>query len=215
MEFPWVYGTAAMLIAYLVGSIPTSVWWGRGLYGIDVREHGSGNAGATNTFRVLGWRAGLPVLLIDVAKGFLPVRLLPNFSDLDPGSETWMWFRVALVLAAVVGHLYPVFSGFRGGKGVATSLGGVLAVHPGAAAVSVGVFALVFLLSRYVSLGSLSAALAFPLAMVLIYHEDNHVKTGFAIVLCMLVFYTHRSNIGRLLSGREDRMRLAGGGPSR
>jgi len=210
MDFPWVYGTIAMAIAYLVGSIPTSVWWGRAFFGIDVREHGSRNAGATNTFRVLGPKAGVPVLLIDILKGFLPVRLLPNFTDLEPDTAPWMWFRVALVSAAVIGHLYPVFAGFKGGKGVATSLGGVLAVHPGAAAICVAVFAVVFLLSRYVSLGSLCAAVAFPLAVIVVYKEFSAVKIGFAVVLCLLVFYTHRENIGRLLRGEENRMSLAG-----
>lgn len=210
MDFPWVYGTIAMAIAYLVGSIPTSVWWGRAFFGMDVREHGSRNAGATNTFRVLGPKAGVPVLLIDILKGFLPVRLLPNFTDLEPDTAPWMWFRVALVGAAVIGHLYPVFAGFKGGKGVATSLGGVLAVHPGAAAICVAVFAVVFLLSRYVSLGSLCAAIAFPLVVIVVYKEFSAVKIGFAVVLCLLVFYTHRENIGRLLRGEENRMSLAG-----
>lgn len=213
MDFPWVYGIFGMSAAYLCGSIPTSVWWGRAFHGVDVREHGSRNAGATNTFRVLGWRAGLPVLLIDVLKGFLPVRLIPNFSGLEPDSAPWMWFRVALVLAAVIGHLYPVFAGFKGGKGVATSLGGVLAVHPGAAAICVLVFAVVFGLSKYVSLGSLSAALSFPLAVVLLYHETSPVKIGFAAVLCAMVFYTHRQNIGRLLRGEENRMSLSASPP--
>lgn len=215
MSFPWVYSVLAMIVAYLFGSIPSSVWWGRAFHGIDVREHGSRNAGATNTFRVLGWRAGLPVLLLDVAKGFIPVRLLPNFSGLEPDTGPWMWLRLALVMATVVGHLYPVFAGFKGGKGVATSLGGVLAVHPGAAAICVAVFTLVFLASRYVSLGSLSAALSFPLAMLLLYHEVSPVKIGFAIVLCLLVFYTHRENIGRLWRGQENRMDLAGRGRPR
>lgn len=215
MEFPWTYAALALIAAYLCGSIPTSVWWGKAFFGVDVRQHGSRNAGATNTFRVLGWRAGVPVLLIDILKGFLPVRLLPNFTDLQPDTGPWMWFRIALVLAAVVGHLYPVFAGFKGGKGVATSLGGVLAVHPGAAAICVAVFAVVFLLSRYVSLGSLCAALAFPLAVALIYNEDSPVKVGFAITLCLLVFFTHRENIGRLLRGEENRMDLAGGSGGR
>ena len=210
MDFPWVYSTVAMVVAYLFGSIPTSVWWGRAFHGIDVREHGSRNAGATNTFRVLGWRAGVPVLLVDIAKGFIPVRLLPNLSGLEPDTAPWMWLRVALVIAAVVGHLYPVFARFQGGKGVATSLGGVLAVHPGAAAICIGIFTLVFLLSRYVSLGSLCAALAFPLAVVLVYHETSSVKIGFAVLLCLMVFYTHRQNIGRLWRGEENRMSLAG-----
>lgn len=209
MDDNWVYSIAAVVIAYLFGSIPTSVWWGKAFHGIDVREHGSRNAGATNTFRVLGWRSGVPVLLIDIVKGFVPVRLLPNISELQPDSPDWMWLRVVLVIAAVIGHLYPVFSGFRGGKGVATSLGGILAVHPGAAGICVAVFVLVFLLSRYVSLGSLCAALAFPVAVALIYQETSAVKVGFAMALCLLVFFTHRQNIGRLLRGEEGRMSLA------
>ncbi len=210
MDFPWVYCISAMVLAYICGSIPTSVWWGKTFFKVDVREHGSCNAGATNTFRVLGPKAGVPVLLIDILKGFLPVRVLPNFSELQVDKGPWMWLRVALVIAAVLGHLYPVFANFKGGKGVATSLGGVLAVHPGAGAICVLVFVIVFWLSRYVSLGSLSAALAFPVAVILIYQEFSAVKIGFAVVLCIMVFYTHRENIGRLLRGEENRMSLAG-----
>lgn len=214
MDLPWVYSVAAMCIAYCFGSIPTSVWWGRHFHGIDVREHGSRNAGATNTFRVLGARAGVPVLLIDVAKGFVPVRVLPAFSGLEPGTDAWVVLRMALVLASVVGHLYPLFAGFRGGKGIATSLGGVLAIHPGAALVCLGAFAIVFLITRYVSLGSLVAAVCFPLAVALVYREHSEVLLGFAIAMCVLVFYTHRQNIVRLLRGEENRMDLAGkGGP--
>jgi glycerol-3-phosphate acyltransferase PlsY len=215
MSLPWVYSTLAIAAAYLVGSIPSSVWWGRAFHGIDVRDHGSGNAGATNTFRVLGWRSGFPVLLIDVAKGFLPVRLLPNFSGLEPDTTPWMCLRLALVLATVVGHLYPLFAGFKGGKGVATSLGGVLAVHPGAAAICMAVFTLVFLISRYVSLGSLTAALAFPLAMLLLFRESDPLKVGFALMLCLTVFYTHRENIGRLLRGQENRTAIGARGRPR
>ncbi len=210
MEFTWVYGIIAVIIAYLFGSIPTSVWWGRAFFGIDVREHGSRNAGATNTFRVLGRRAGIPVLLIDIAKGFVPVRLLPNFTDLEVDGDGWMFLRIGLALAAVIGHLYPVFAGFKGGKGVATSFGAILAIHPGAAAICVGMFAIVYGLTKFVSLGSLSAALAFPLAIILIYQETSQVKIGFSILLSIIVFYTHRQNIGRLLRGEEDRMSLAG-----
>jgi glycerol-3-phosphate acyltransferase PlsY len=199
-----------MAIAYLCGSIPASVWWGRAFHGVDVREHGSRNAGATNTFRVLGWRSGVPVLLIDVLKGFVPVRLLPNLTDLQPDTAAWMWLRVGLVMAAVLGHLYPVFAGFRGGKGVATSLGGVLAVHPGAAGICMAVFAVVFGLSRYVSLSSMAAAVSFPLAVALVFREPSPVKVGFAIALCLMVIYTHRENIGRLLRGEENRLSLAG-----
>lgn len=210
MDFPWVYGAFSVVLAYLIGSIPTAVWWGRAFHGIDVREHGSRNAGATNTFRVLGPRAGVPVLLIDVLKGFMPVRVLPNLSGLEVDGEAWMWFRVTLVLVTVLGHLYPVFAGFRGGKGVATSLGGVLAVHPGAALLCVAAFALVFILSRYVSLGSMTAAVIYPLAVVLVFQETSPVKVGFAVVLCLMVLYTHRQNIGRLWRGEENRLDLAG-----
>lgn len=210
MEFPWVFGIISLILAYLCGSVPTSVWWGRAFFGTDVREHGSRNAGATNTFRVLGPKAGIPVLLIDVLKGFLPVRLLPNFTELVPYSEEWMGFRVALVLGAVVGHLYPVFANFRGGKGVATSLGGILALHPGCALVCIAVFAVVYLLSHYVSLASLIAAVAFPLAVFLVWREPSEVLRVFAVVICALVFYTHRQNIGRLMRGEENRIRPAG-----
>lgn len=210
MQFPWIYGTTAMAISYLCGSIPSSVWWGKAFYGIDVREHGSHNAGATNTFRVLGPKAGIPVLLLDVLKGFLPVRLLPFWSGLEPYSDAWTLLRVLLVLAAVVGHLYPVFAGFRGGKGIATSLGGVLAIHPGSALLCILVFFLVFSITRYVSLASLSAAVAFPVAVVFVFAEPSHVLRWFALVLCGIVFFTHRQNIARLLKGNENRMTLGG-----
>jgi glycerol-3-phosphate acyltransferase PlsY len=205
-----MYGVTAMVIAYLCGSVPTSVWWGKGFFGIDVREHGSHNAGATNTFRVLGPKAGIPVLLIDVLKGFLPVRLLPVWSGLEPYSDAWTLLRVVLVLAAVVGHLYPVFAGFRGGKGIATSLGGVLAVHPGSALICIVVFFIVFLVWRYVSLGSLCAAVVFPVAVILLYREQSEVMRVFSLVLCVMVFYTHRHNIVRLWKKKENRMDLFG-----
>lgn len=216
MDFPWLYGTVCIVLAYLFGSIPTAVWWGKAFHGLDVREHGSQNAGATNTFRVLGPKAGVPVLIIDILKGFLPVRVLPNFSELEVDGSAWMWLRVSLVLAAVLGHLYPLFAGFRGGKGVATSLGGILAVHPGGALLCILTFGLVFAFTRYVSLSSLIGALVFPLSLVLVYHETNAVKLGFSILLCLMVYFTHRQNIGRLLRGQENRMNWAGrnAGPS-
>lgn len=212
MEVSWVYCLFAMTLAYLCGSIPTAVWWGKAFHSVDIREHGSRNAGATNTFRVLGARAGVPVLLIDILKGFAPVRVLPIWSGAEPGSDAWTLLRVLLVIAAVVGHLYPVFAQFRGGKGIATSLGGILAIHPGAAVVCVGVFTIVFLLSRYVSLSSLVAALCYPIAVLFIYQEDSRVLLYFSIGMFLLVLFTHRENIGRLWRGEENRMRLAGQG---
>lgn len=209
-DFPWTFALTAMAVSYVCGSVPSSVWWGKAFYGIDVRQHGSHNAGATNTFRVLGPKAGVPVLLLDVLKGFLPVRLLPLWSGTDHYSDQWTLLRVLLVSAAVIGHLYPVFAGFRGGKGIATSLGGVLAVHPGAAMICVLVFFAVFLSWRFVSLASLVAAISFPLAIVFVYREPSIVLRVFAVLLCIMVFYTHRQNIGRLLKGTEGRMTLTG-----
>ncbi len=211
MDMHWVYAGVAMVLSYLCGSIPTSVWWGKAFYKVDVRDHGSHNAGATNTFRVLGPKAGVPVLLIDVLKGFAPVRALAWWSGLEPYSPDWTWLRVVMVLAAVLGHLYPVFAGFRGGKGVATSLGGVLAVHPGSAIVCLGVFTIVYALTRYVSLGSLCAAFAFPITLELVFREHNDVLLGFSITLFAIVLWTHRQNIGRLWRGEENRMRFNSG----
>lgn len=210
MDFPWMYGLTALVIAYLCGSVPSSVWWGKAFFGVDVRDHGSHNAGATNTFRVLGPKAGVPVLFLDVLKGFLPVRLLPFWSGAEQYSDAWTLLRVLLALAAVVGHLYPVFAGFRGGKGIATSLGGVLAIHPGSALLCMAVFFMVFLATRYVSLASLAAAVTFPLGVMLVFAEPSLVLRGFAVVLCLVVFFTHRHNIGRLVKGNENRMTLGG-----
>lgn len=213
MDMHWVYAAGAMVVSYLCGSVPTSVWWGKAFFGVDVREHGSRNAGATNTFRVLGTKAGVPVLLIDMLKGFLPVRVLAWWSGLEDTSADYAWLRVGMSLAAVVGHLYPVFAGFRGGKGVATSFGTILAMHRGAALICLGVFLLVYLGTRYVSLGSLCAAVAFPVAVLFIDVDDHFVLQGFAAVICLMVFWTHRTNIGRLLRGEESRMSLTGGSP--
>lgn len=210
MEFPWMFGLTTMAISYLCGSVPSSVWWGKGFFGVDIREHGSHNAGATNTFRVLGPKAGIPVLLLDVLKGFLPVRLLPLWSGTEPYSDAWTLLRVLLVSAAVLGHLYPVFAEFRGGKGIATSLGGVLAIHPGSAMICIAVFFIVFMATRYVSLASLVAAVAFPVVVTFVYHESSLVLKIFSVLLCVVVFYTHRQNIGRLLKGKEGRMDLFG-----
>lgn len=214
MDAHWVYALIAMVLSYLCGSIPTSVWWGKAFYGVDVREHGSHNAGATNTFRVLGVKAGIPVLLIDMLKGFAPVRVLAWYSDLEDGSADFTWLRVGMAMAAVIGHLYPVFAGFRGGKGVATSFGGILALHRGIALICLGVFVLVYLITKYVSLSSLCAALAFPIAVALLAKEDHFVLQGFSLVICALVFWTHRTNIKRLLRGEETRMRPSPSGSS-
>jgi glycerol-3-phosphate acyltransferase PlsY len=195
-------------IAYLLGSIPTAVWVGKKYYNLDVREHGSKNAGATNTFRVLGKKPGTIVLLIDVAKGCFAV-LLPYFVF----HATWdqgilIQLQLLTAITAVLGHVFPVFAGFRGGKGVATSLGIIIGIHPLAALICFGLFLVVFVVSKYVSLGAITAALSFPLLIIFIFKVDSIYLRAFAIVLGAVVILAHKKNIARLLQGEESKMNL-------
>src|SRR5476649_2955316 len=159
-----VYSITALILAYLCGSIPTAVWIGQAFYGVDVREYGSGNAGATNTFRVLGKRAGIPVMLIDIAKGFTATHFLPKIIgvSITGGHHALLInYELALGIAAVMGHLFPVFAGFRGGKGIATLFGMVLAVNLHAALLAIAVFIVVLLITKYVSLSSITAGFTY------------------------------------------------------
>ncbi|MBS1637243.1 MAG: glycerol-3-phosphate 1-O-acyltransferase PlsY [Bacteroidetes bacterium] len=194
-------------IAYLLGSIPTAVWWGKGFYGIDVREFGSGNAGATNTFRVLGRRAGIPVLIIDILKGIAAVSLA-LFSDFVPHTSQFINLQLALGVAALVGHIFPVFAGFRGGKGVATLLGVVICLHPLACACSLGVFLAVLMLSRYVSLSSMMAGATFPIFLNIVFKNQNPTLTVFSCIVALLLIITHKKNITRLLKRQESKVNL-------
>ncbi len=201
--------TIAILIvlAYLIGSIPTAVWISKQVYGIDIREHGSGNAGATNTFRILGSKAGSAVMLIDMLKGFIAVKL----SLLSPypwTSEPFVNLQIFLGLAAVVGHIFPIWAEFRGGKGIATLFGMILGIQPLAAVSLVGVFLLILFVTRYVSLSSITASIAFPLLILFIFHEPEVSYKLFAIATACLVVLTHHKNIGRLLSGNESKVPL-------
>jgi glycerol-3-phosphate acyltransferase PlsY len=196
-----------LVIAYLVGSIPSSVWIGRYFYGIDVREYGSGNAGATNTFRVLGKKAGIPVLLIDVFKGWISVNMA-YLTDYRPGSEPFVNFQLVLGIAALLGHIFPVYAGFRGGKGIATLLGIILAVHPMAALISIAVFLVVLLVSRYVSLGSMVAAISFPILIIVFFKSPIPSLVIFSLVIAVLVLITHQKNIERLLRREESKTKL-------
>ena len=202
-----------VVFAYLLGSIPSAVWYGQGFFGIDIREHGSGNAGATNTFRVLGKRAGTIVMLMDVFKGYTAAILstLLWYADVITTGEI-LTFKIIFGLVAVVGHLYPVFASFKGGKGVATLLGMMLATHPEMAAVCIGVFLLVVIASQYVSLGSILAALAFPVLLLLqiFGQKENPVLIVFGFIVFILVVFTHQKNISRLLRGEENRTNLFG-----
>ena len=193
----------SILLAYLLGSIPTSVWLGRAIKGVDLREHGSGNAGATNAFRVLGKPIGIAVLILDMAKGYLAVNLSLLQHEITPGSESWMILKIGLGLLAVAGHIFPVFAGFRGGKGVATITGIGLAIHPFAALAAMGVYLLGFLISRISALGSLLAVLTYPVWIIWVFKSEYLSIRIFSVLVVLLVLITHRSNIGRLIQGKE------------
>jgi glycerol-3-phosphate acyltransferase PlsY len=198
------------LLSYLLGSIPTAIWYGETYHGIDIRLHGSGNAGATNTFRVLGRKAGSIVLFVDALKGFLATGLaavLFYFRLVD--WETCVTLKILFGFLAVIGHLLPIFCDFKGGKGVATTLGMVLALHPQAALVSILVFLVVFAVSKYVSLGSMIASLAFPIMLSLgVFGEELPILIYFGSFVAFLVVFTHRQNIVRIFQGTENRMYL-------
>jgi len=197
-----------IILAYLIGSIPTAVWIGKAFYNIDVREFGSGNAGATNTFRVLGQKAGIPVLIIDILKGSLAV-LLAFLSPYVFESDEFVNLQLALGIAALVGHIFPVFAGFRGGKGVATILGIVMCILPLSCSVALVIFLLVLFTSRMVSLSSMMAGVAFPFILHFIFGNTNPILTTFSIVVALLLIVTHRKNIVRILNKQESKIKFA------
>jgi glycerol-3-phosphate acyltransferase PlsY len=195
-------------LSYLIGSIPTAVWISRSIHGIDIRDYGSGNAGATNTFRVLGPRLGSIVMLVDVIKGFVGTSLyilLPFYmtSELDRTN-----FMIALGLAAVIGHIFPIWAGFRGGKGVATLLGMAVAIQPVVAACCLAVFLLVLVLTRFVSLSSIIAGICFMVCILFIFNEKEPLYRIFAVLVALMVVLTHQKNIGRILKGTESKIAL-------
>ncbi|MEZ4414651.1 MAG: glycerol-3-phosphate 1-O-acyltransferase PlsY [Gemmatimonadota bacterium] len=187
-------------LAYVVGATPTSFWVGKAK-GIDLRTRGSGNLGATNAFRVLGWRAALPVIVVDVFKGWLPAWVFPRLD----GDAAWGWV-LAYGGAAIVGHMFSFWVRFRGGKGVATSGGVFIALAPLAALVGFVVWALTVVLTRFVSVGSIAAALALPIAIALTAPPGGRALLGFTSGLAAFVIWAHRSNVGRLLRGEEPRI---------
>ena len=194
--------------AYVLGSIPTAIWLGKAKYGIDVREHGSNNAGATNTFRVLGKKPGVVVLFIDILKGFIAVFLPLIFGIGEWGSNHLIEVQLVAALCAVSGHVLPIFANFRGGKGVATSLGVIVGVHPIAAGICVAVFLIVFVISKYVSLGAMIAACCFPILLAFYFKVDSVWLLSFSVLLSAVVVYVHKKNIGRLLRKEENKMNL-------
>jgi acyl phosphate:glycerol-3-phosphate acyltransferase len=196
-----------ILIAYLLGSIPTSVWIGKAFYNIDVREFGSGNAGATNTFRVLGKSAGIPVLIIDILKGSAAVALA-WFSGFENQSDEFINLQLALGVAALLGHIFPVFAGFRGGKGVATILGIVICIVPVSCSLSLVVFLIMLFSTRIVSLSSMVAGISFPIILNLALGNDNRILTVFSILVAVMLIITHRKNIQRILKKQESKVSL-------
>src|SRR3954466_14195016 len=195
-----------IVIAYLIGSIPTAVWVSKGFFGIDIREYGSGNSGATNTFRVLGSKWGSLVMAIDILKGVAATclyLLLPYYLTSEWDRTNLM---VGLGLAAVVGHIFPIWADFRGGKGVATLFGMVLAIQPLVALCCVAVFLFVLFLTRFVSLSSILASVAFAVLILFIFNEKEPLYRGFAIAVALMVLLTHQKNIGRILRGNESKV---------
>jgi len=194
------------LLAYLLGSIPSAVWFGKLIHGIDVREHGSGNAGTANTIRVLGWKTGIPVLLIDLAKGWT-ASMLPVFLHLaEPQSALLTNIQIFTGLTAILGHIFPIFAGFRGGKGVATVFGVLLAIQPLLTLCCLGVFLTVFLITGIVSVSSMSAGIAFPILLFLFFDTPSLIFKVFSVVVAIALLVTHRKNIRRLMKGEEKRL---------
>jgi len=197
-----------LIIAYLIGSIPTSIWVGQYFYQKDVRQFGSGNPGASNTFRVLGRKPGTFVLLIDILKGALATSLI-YFTAFNFDGNIIPWMLLAGFMA-VLGHLYPIFAKFHGGKGVATLLGVILALHPYSALSALAVFIILLLTTRHVSVGSIGAALSYPAILFWVFKWDEPFLLNFALAMTLLVILTHRSNIKRLIKGQESKVNLFG-----
>ncbi len=216
--------TLILILSYLAGSIPGSVWVGQLLYGVDVRKHGSLNAGATNVFRVLGWKAGVLSTIIDVGKGLLAAGVIASIriDEFPSGFAFWQVESVIRLLAgitAIIGHMLPVWARFRGGKGVNTAAGVLFAITPKTMWIVIGIFTLVLFSFRYVSLASITAALMFPATVAIrmfvfdIEALDRSLLL-FGCIFAIAILYAHRSNIQRLLSGKENKIqkfRLAHG----
>ncbi len=197
-----------IIIAYLIGSIPTALIISKKFFGVDIRDYGSGNMGATNTFRVLGSKFGTVVMVCDILKGLFAVGLynfLPFYVQHGNGLERTN-LMIGLGLAAVIGHVFPIWANFKGGKGVATLFGMILAIQPVVAISCVSVFILVLYLTRFVSLSSILAGLMLPISVLWIWNEHEILYRVFALLVAVLVIFTHQKNISRLLKGIESRI---------
>ena len=193
-----------VILAFLIGSIPSSVWIGRIFFKVDIRKMGSGNAGATNTIRVLGWKAGIPVLIIDIFKGWIAVYIA-NFFLFDFVGNQFIYFKIILATSAVLGHIFPIYVGFHGGKGVATLLGVGIALFPLASLIIAGLFLVILFISRIVSISSIIASIAFPIVVIFILNTEEVPLIILSIVVAVFVPITHKNNIKRLLKGEEKK----------
>ena len=200
--------SVGVIVSYLIGSMPTALWVGKAFYGLDIREHGSGNSGATNTFRVLGKKAGSAVLLIDIIKGLTAASLVRYLPFVEIGTIKFVNLQLLFGLSSVLGHIFPIYCNFKGGKGIATLVGMVLGIHYISAIACIALFVVVLFSTRYVSLSSILAALAFPLIAVLVYKNEEPMFIAFGIAAAIMVVLTHQKNIVRLVAGNENKAKL-------
>ena len=209
MEIIQPLNIIGIVVAYLLGSIPTSVWLGNFFYGIDVRETGSGNAGATNTIRVLGLKAGIPVLIFDALKGFLGVYLSYIFGR-NLYDAYFDNYQILLGVSAMIGHIFPILAGFRGGKGIATLTGVLTAIFPRAVLTLTILYFIILYVTRYVSLASILTSVAFPLFIIFIFKDHNSTQLfiAFSIIMAIVIPWTHKKNIIRLFKGEEPKFTI-------
>lgn len=206
-----------LFISYLLGSIPSAIWVGKAFKGVDVREHGSGNAGTTNTFRVLGWPSGVTVFILDFMKGFVPSFWLSAIAfDLfsgplaPPAWDVEAFLKIFCGVMAVVGHMYPIFANFKGGKGAATACGMLFGIEPISISISFTIFGLIIWITKYVSLASITATALYPITLLIMRYGLGWEVDGsiivFGIIIASGIIYRHRSNIERLLNGTENKI---------
>lgn len=199
------YIIVIIILSYLVGAIPTSIWIGRIFFKIDIREHGSGNAGATNVMRVLGVKTGIPVLLFDIFKGWAAVRLIYLFPEFQSDTDFIINLSIIAGMCAVLGHIYPVYAGFKGGKGVATIFGVLLAIHPLSTLCAAGVFIITLLFTKYVSVSSIMAGFSFPFWIIFVFNSPFTYLRLFSVIIAVLLVVTHLKNIKKLFRREEKK----------
>lgn len=209
-----------LLLSYLVGSIPTSIIISKSVAGIDIRDYGSGNAGGTNVFRVLGWKYGILVILLDAFKGVVAVVFIARlffltelpFENPSPFDD-FTFVQLLAGISAVIGHVFTVFAGFRGGKGMATAVGMAASLMTIDVLIAAAIFLIMIIKFRYVSLGSISAAISLPIILFIrenLFHvhiQGYHTLIAFSIFIALFIIYTHRSNIQRIIAGKENRIK--------